>query len=263
MTSRYLSREDAPITPELWKILDDTAIQAAKSVLAGRRLLHIEGPYGLGMKAVPLSDSEVKPGFLTSPSLPVSLIFKSFTLGKRNLASYERDGIALDLGALAQAALDVARLEDALIFEGAAGVPGLLAVGGANAVQLSDWGSVGKAAEDIIEAVSALDSAGFHGPYGLGLAPSRHNLLFRLYPNGTISELEHLRTIVTDGVFKAPVLGDGGVVLATGRQFASIVLGQDLAVGFVGPVAEELEFSVSESLVLLIRQPQAICILKA
>jgi len=67
---------------------------------------------------------------------------------------------------------------------------------------------------------------------------------------------------VTEGVFKAPILESGGVLLASGHQFASIVLGQDMAIGFIGPAEEKLEFSVSESLAPLIRQPRAICVLK-
>ncbi len=66
----------------------------------------------------------------------------------------------------------------------------------------------------------------------------------------------------TAGIVKAPALGDGGVLLATGKQYAEIVLGQDMTVGFIGPSAEELEFSISESLALLIRQPKAICALR-
>ncbi|HIC93259.1 MAG TPA: bacteriocin, partial [Anaerolineae bacterium] len=59
-----------------------------------------------------------------------------------------------------------------------------------------------------------------------------------------------------------PILESGGGLLASGRQYASIVLGQDMAIGFIGPVGEKLEFSISESLALLIRQPGAICVLK-
>jgi hypothetical protein len=35
-----------------------------------------------------------------------------------------------------------------------------------------------------------------------------------------------------------------------------------MSVGFVGPVGESLEFTLSESLALLIREPKAICVLK-
>jgi uncharacterized linocin/CFP29 family protein len=262
MANKYLAREDVPFGPETWKALDAAMIEAAKSVLTGRRLLHIEGPFGLGLKVVPLQDVKTESGLIVSEVLPVPLIQKTFTLGVRDLASYEREGIALDTSAVVEAAIECARLEDDLIFNGTSGVPGLLTAEDSSALGLSSWDEVGMAADDMIKAVTTLDSAGFHGPYCLALAPSRYNLLLRRYPQGNVSELEHVKTMVTEGVFKAPILESGGVLLASGRQFASIVLGQDMAIGFIGPAEEKLEFSISESLTPLIRQSRAICVLK-
>jgi uncharacterized linocin/CFP29 family protein len=74
--------------------------------------------------------------------------------------------------------------------------------------------------------------------------------------------MEHVKTLVTDGVYKAPVLESGGVLIATGRQYASIVVGQDMTVGFVGPEGDRVAFTVSESLVPRIRRDEAICILE-
>ena len=262
MTNRYLAREEAPIGPETWKVLDTAMMEAAKSELVGRRLLHIEGPFGLGLKVVPLQDTEVKPGLITSQGIPVSLIRTTFVLGARDLAAYERDGVSLDTTAVEKAAIECARLEDDLIFNGVADIPGLLMEDNCNKSNLCTWDKVGTAAEDIIKSMTTLDSAGFHGPYILALSYSRYNLLFRHYPGGNLSEMEHLKTMVTEGVFKAPTLESGGVMLAAGRQYATIVLGQDMTIGFVGSSGDKLEFSISESLVTLIRNPNAICILK-
>lgn len=262
MANKYLAREDAPFGAETWKVLDAAMAAAAKSQLVGRRLLHIEGPFGLGLKVVPLQDTETKSGLITSQAMPVPLIQTTFTLKIRDLASYERDGVSLDTSAVAKAAMTCARMEDELIFNGAPGIPGLLTAKSANTLKLSSWAEVGTAANDIIQAVTALDNAGFHGPYALALAPSRYNLLFRRYARGNFSEMEHVKNIVTDGVFKAPVLKSGGVLLASGRQYAVIVLGQDMTIGFIGPAGDVLEFSISESLVPLIRQPQAVCVLQ-
>ncbi len=262
MPNKYLAREDAPLGPETWKLLDAAMLEAAKSQLVGRRLLHVEGPFGLGLKIVPLHDVEVEPGLIATEFLPVMLLHKTFTLGVRDLASHEREGVALDTSPVVEAAIECARLEDELIFNGASLIPGLLTVEGSNKLELSPWDEVGTAAEDIIKALNILDGAGFHGPYSLALAPSRYNLLLRRYPRGSSSEMDHVKAMVTEGVFKAPTLKSGGVLLASGRQFASIVLGQDMALGFIGPAGAKLEFSISESLVPLIRQPKAICVLR-
>ena len=262
MDGNYLGRGDAPIGGETWNLLDSAMVEAAKGILAGRRLLGMSGPHGLGLKAVPLSDGRGRKGFITSDILPVPLLQVSFCLGKRDIAAYERDRVAFDTCAVATAACACATAEDTLVFEGATGIPGLLSAKGSASVELSPWEPVGAAAEEIIRAVTALDDAGFHGPYALGLAPSRYNLLLRRYPQGEGTELDHLRTIAAAGVHKAPVLKDGGVLLASGRQYAEIVLGQDMSVGFIGPAGENLEFSISESLVPLIHTPESVCVLK-
>jgi uncharacterized linocin/CFP29 family protein len=68
--------------------------------------------------------------------------------------------------------------------------------------------------------VTGLDDAGFHGPYCLALAPALFNLLYRRYPQGDGTELDQVKTIVTDGVFKAPALKNGG---CSSRQEASML----------------------------------------
>lgn len=261
MENSYLGREEAPIGSETWKALDNTMAEAAKGVLAGRRLLHIEGPYGLGLKAVPLQDCRTEGGLIVSCFLPVNMILKTFLMSKRDLAATEREGVPIDTAMVASTAIDVAMQEDSLIFNGATGLQGLMNAEGTGKYKMATWDTIGKAAEDVIAAITLLDKAGFHGPYTMALSPSRYNLLFRRYSQGG-TELEHVQSIVTDGVFKAPILEAGGVLMASGRQYAAIVLGQDMTVGFIGPVGESLEFSVSESLALLIREPRAIVTLK-
>ncbi|MDD1717099.1 MAG: bacteriocin family protein [Methanoregulaceae archaeon] len=261
MENKYLARSEAPISAETWAMLDEAMAGAAKGQIAGRRLLHIEGPFGFGLKVVPLEDCDASGNVIQSSLLSLNLIQTTFTLGKRDLASHDRDGLPLGLDGVACAAIECARLEDAIIFEGTEGTNGLLTVEGSGALTLSSWNTVGKAADDIIQAITRLDDAGFHGPYCMALAPSRYNLLFRRYPQGG-TELEHISGVVTDGVFKAPGLDKGGVLLASGKQFVSIIMGQDMTVGYIGPVGGDLEFSVSESLALMVRQPAAICALK-
>lgn len=262
MANKYLARGDAPFGDKVWAMLDATMIEAAKKELAGRRLLDVEGPYGVGLKAVPLRDKEQEDGLFVSNMLPLSLIQEPFVLATRDLANYEREGITLGTRPAFDAAVTVARREDQVIFKGTAGVPGLLTAEGTQQQALSDWSEVGTAANDIIQAVTALDDAGFHGPYSLALAPARYNLLLRLYARGNRSEIEHVRQIVTEGIVKAPTLKDGGVLIASSPQYASIVLGQDMSVGFIGPAGADVEFTVSESLVPRIRRPEAICILE-
>jgi uncharacterized linocin/CFP29 family protein len=261
MENVYLGRKEAPIGADTWKLLDSTMIEAAKSQLAGRRLIPIEGPFGFGLKVLPLSDCEQEEGVFVSSFVPVNVIKSGFSLGKRDLAAFEKDNLTFDGGPVACAAMDCAAKEDQIIFQGIGGSSGLMTVEGTSSQTLTKWDKVGTAADQIIEAVTKLDDAGFHGGYSMALAPSLYNLLLRRYPQGNGTELDHIRTIVSEGVVKAPILKKGGVLLASGRQFCSLCIGQDMAVGYNGPAGDNLEFYVVESLALIVRVPEAICVL--
>lgn len=271
MGNRYLHRDDAPFGDDVWGQIDDAAVRAAKSQLCGRRLLHTDGPYGPGLKSLPLGDREVEDAseqegvsVRASCSLPVAGIQAEFTLPIRDVAAFEQDGMPLDLGAVAGAAVSCARQEDALIFNGsdALNATGLMNADDTQSVKLGAWEDVGEAADDLISAVTALDGAGYHGPYALALAPARYNRLFRRYRQGNATELEHVSRLVTDGIVKAPAIQAGGVLMASGRPYAGIVLGQDLSVGFTGAAGGGYEFVLAESLALWLKVPAAVCLLE-
>lgn len=262
MANKYLSREDAPLTPQVWELLDKTMVEVAKNCLSGRRILSWEGPFGLGLKFVSLSNISGGEGVSLSQALPLVEIQKSFQLRKADLANYEQEGVTIDLAPLIEATRECARREDEIIFQGLKGVPGLLTGGGRQKMKLSSWEEVGQAATDIIKATTLLDEAGFHGPYTLALAPQRYNLLLRIYHQGAKMELEHLKGIVGDGVVKSPFLQKGGLILDANKLYACLVVGQDMTVGFIGPEEGNLVFSISETIVPLIREPQAICVLE-
>jgi len=268
MSNKYLGREDAPFGEEIFSKLDELVVAIAKSQLSARRLLDIEGPYGLALKSVPLVDEAVIAGdvkLMSSPILPIPMLETEFTLGARDLANYEETGFSLDSAAIAEAAMAAARAEDILVFEGNKdlGVRGLLNIDGAQSVKLGNWGEPGASANDAIAAITALDKAGFHGPYLLALEPGLYNMLLRLMPTGFQTELQYIENVVGSKVIKAPGIKKGGVLLASGKQFVSIVIGQDMSVGFIGPEGPDYEFKIIESLAPRIRVPAAICVLKA
>lgn len=270
MSDKFLHRSDALFGDKVWEKIDNTVIEAAKGQLCGRRLIKTMGPFGLGLKALPGGDLPVDEKILGGVQMsagcvnPLAVVQKVFRLPIRDIAAFEQMSLPLDLSKAAQAAIDCARQEDSLVFDGSKKlmVKGLLNMDGTQSVKLKSWNEVGAAAQNIIDAVTALDEKGFHGPYSLALAPKIYNLLFRRYPQGNATELEHIRQIVTDGIVKAAAIESGGVLLCTGGPFTNIVLGQDLMTGFVGPSDNNYEFIVSESLAVWLRQPESVCILK-
>ncbi len=271
MAEKYLHREEAPFSKEFWEKLDSVVIEAAKSQLAARKFLHLEGPYGIELKALPGRDAPVEEKIQVgqaqtqvsvSSITPLPLLRSTFRLGSRDIQHFEKTGV-FNWDPAAEAAIACARQEDTLIFFGsrAVGVEGLLSAKEASSTKLTSWDEVGAAAENIIQAATTLDAAGFPGPYALALAPGLYNLLLRRYPQGNMLELEHVKNIATEGVFKAPCLLKGGVLISSGRHVASIIMGQDLMAGFIGPENGDYIFLLSESLVPIIRQPKGICVL--
>lgn len=261
MSNHYLSRDDAPFGEEVWKTLDRIMLETAKSVLTGRRMIDVSGPHGIGLKSLSLGDTEVEPGVLASSTVPLYYLYKSFTISKRDLAQFEKEGIVPPAADLARAVTECAQAEDELVFHGKKGAPGLLNVQGKQSSALSSWDKVGAAISDFITAVTKLDDAGYHGPYALALSPVRYNLLFRMYERGNTTEMEHVRSLITDGIYKAQTLKKGGVLMNTGSRIATLLIGQDMTLGFHGPEDDKFEFSVSESLALGVQQPAAVCVL--
>jgi uncharacterized linocin/CFP29 family protein len=271
---RYLPREDAPIGDRVWSMIEEAVIGPAKMQLAGRRLLDIHGPFGLGTRTLDHKEREIgheatfgdARARMTAPdTTPIPLIYSRFELAIREVAAAEEKGSLLDLDAPARAAIACARLEDDVIFNGSPDlrIDGLLTAPKASRVQLGDWWQLGQPVEDLIKASNALDAAGFPGPYTAALAPSLYNVLFRRYQETSLTQLEHARLVIAGGIVKAPTLASGGVVLASLRHFASLVIGQDMTPAFVGPAPTGYEFVIMESIAPRITVPEAICVLQA
>lgn len=261
MANKYLMQEDAPISAEVWNLLNDTLMELAKVNLTGRKILNLVGPLGLGVKQVSLGDEEVGEGVFVSKSLPLYYVHRTFELPVRDIAAFEKEKVTLDLSGFMKAVLECIEFEEKLIFHGVANQKGLLNLEEAAQVSLNDWKEVGQAANDLIEAITKLDEAGFHGPYLLALSPDRYNKLMRRYQSGNQTELEHISAMVKK-VYKAPILKNSGVLICDSALYASLILGQDFSIGFIGPKDHTLEFSVSESLALFVREPRSVCVLR-
>ena len=60
--TRYLHRDDAPFGDDVWEEIDETVVGAAKAQMSARKLLHTEGPLGLGTRSIPGPDRVVDTG---------------------------------------------------------------------------------------------------------------------------------------------------------------------------------------------------------
>jgi uncharacterized linocin/CFP29 family protein len=263
MSEKYLQRSDAPFDPKVWDQLDRTIVGTAKSRLTARKLLNVDGPYGIGLKMVPTEDVPLTENMslVASGNIPLVNIQSEFNLAIRDIAAFEQRNIPLPLVPVVESALEVADLEDDILLNGSkhVGAPGLMTAPSISSYKLGDWSQLGSPVEDIIKAVTILDDSGFHGPYSLALSPQLYNLLYRHYAQSELTQLEHAGQIVTDGIIKSSAIKDGGVLIASGAWFANIVIGQDMMAGFIGPELGSYKFSLTESIALRIVEPHAIC----
>jgi uncharacterized linocin/CFP29 family protein len=261
-----LRRDHADLPASLWRDIEEAAVAAARERLTGRRFLELQGPFGLGLTSIEVGDDEYsrapepdEAGAIIGRALPVPMLRKSFRLSLRRVAAALENGQPLDLTPAEDAAEAVANREEEFIYYGEPErhVAGLLTVAGRHQIEGGDWSSLDRALADVLQGVTMLDEAGYRGPYALALAPALYNGLFRIYPGSDVLQLEHLRRLCTRGIFKAPI--EGGVLVDP--NVGVLVLGQDLSVGYASQDGVHLHLFVSESIVLRIDEPQAICTL--
>jgi uncharacterized linocin/CFP29 family protein len=190
-------------------------------------------------------------------AIPLPMIRKSFQLSIRRVAAHVENGQPLDLSPAQDAAEAVANREEEMIYNGqpALGLAGLLSIEGRQEVPGSDWSAPDNALKDVLAAATKLDESGYRGPYALALAPVLYNNLFRLYPGTDVIGLEHLRRLCTAGIYKSSI--EGGVLVDT--RAGVLILGQDLQAGYSSQDGVHYHLYVSESIVLRIDEPQAIC----
>jgi uncharacterized linocin/CFP29 family protein len=257
-------KSSASVTPELLKRLEDAAVDAAREIISGRRIIDVEGAYGLGLTTIEVgNDGKCRePGpeeasAVVSRALSVPMIYRRFAISKRRIAAVQEMEQPLNLKVAEDAGQAVAAREEEFIYQGQADLhlDGLLTVAGRQTVKAGNWNTVDEVLEDMIAAVNMLDSKGYRGPYGLALAPELYNNLFRRYPGSDLLQIEHLKRLCTRGIVKAAI--DGCVLVS--RDVGSIVVGQDLQISHLASDAAHEHFAASESVVLKIEAPDAIC----
>jgi uncharacterized linocin/CFP29 family protein len=277
--SKVQKYHDAPLNEKEWEVLDEIVIENARRNLIGRRFIDIYGPLGQGVQSV-INDifEETELGSLSyhgeeldiSSStkrihLTIPLLYKDFGLFWRDIEQAKALNIPIDFSPAANAVTQCALLEDDLIFNGSKQfhVPGLTNVKGHLSHIRSDWMKSGNAFTDVVEARNKLLKMGHSGPYALVLSPELYALLHRVHQGTNVLEIEHVRELVTDGVFQSPVLkGQSGVLVATGRHNLDLVIAEDIETAYMDSENMNHFFRIYECIVPRIKRPSAICTLE-
>lgn len=270
---------DSPLSHQEWSRLEATVIETAKRQLVGRRFIDIYGPLGEGIQSVSndiFEESQSGGISLRGESLELSqstrrvnlsipMLYKDFILYWRDLEQAKTLGIPIDMSPAANASVQCARLEDNLIFNGFSEfeLPGLMNVKGRLTHIRDEWMKPGKAFEDVVDAISKLQQVGHTGPYAMVLSPALYSLLHRVHPGTNVLEIEHIRELITDGVFQSPeIKGKAGVIVATGQHNLDLAIAEDFDTAYLDTEHMNHLFRVYEAIALRIKRPSAICTLE-
>jgi len=265
----WQQREDAPFGQEVWDAIDETARVAAEEVRAGRRILQVIGPLGFGARAgiaddVPIAVEPERAHVHVPRIRAMPVLHRTVELGARAVEASARCAEPLVLVDLAEAARQIARAEDRLLFEGLpdAGVAGLIGHPGAIERSAGDWSDPARAADELLGALTALDAAGRYGPYAAAVSPARYYQLLRPHPGTSLTPLQQLAPALVGGIVKAPVLADGAIVVMRSPSGPRAVLGQELSAGYDGRDGIFHQLSLVESITLLPGAAGSVAILR-
>ncbi len=263
-----LMRNDAPLTPEQWQLIDATVGEVVNRIVVGRRILDLYGPLGFGAYTVPLYIYSSKDGGPVRAKvvrqLTMNTLTKDFIITAKDL-ELMNTGQPFDTAPIAAAATQLALAEDKLILSGDAdeGVEGLLNVTGRLTLPLGDWNEEGQALTDVSAATAKLVSEGFYPPYFVAMHPMLYTKLQRVYGRRGILEIELVEKQATGGVFASPAIPqDKVLIIAAQSQYVDLAVGLDIATAFVETVSLEHRFSVMETLALRVKQAGATCTLE-
>ena len=270
----YLMRDDAPVSAEEWKRIDELVVSTARQLLVGRRFISLTEPLGIGTEVVPVDTISVAPACVHDEAgcscesgecdviqvsarrfVPVPMIHQDFRLEWRHMAAGQQQGMPIELGPAAAAAAACARAEDALIFQE------LLNAEGRHSAKLGDWDEPGAAFAAIVGATEALVADGFFGPFAVVLSPALYAKTQRVSRGMGRLESKLIEDVAKGGMHRSPVLtGNQGVVVSQGAHNLDIAVAQDLITAYLGPEGLDHTFRVMESLVLRIKRPGAIAV---
>lgn len=267
----YLSRESSPLGEALWNQVDETVINTARKALVGRRFLKIFGPLGIGTQSIHIDDYENLDenhdnGFITMKGrkyVEIPTIYNDFTLFSKDLENSKQFGYPIDLSKAAYSAEECSRKEDRLIFFGNEeyGYEGLFTASGVNKIDRKDWSVGENAFQDIVSALELFTTKEVYGAYALIISPDLYTHLQRIQPGTGLLEIERINKLLNGNVYHSSILGTGKAILVCPEQRnMDLVIGQDLATGYLEQKDFNHSFRVLETVLLRIKRKQAITV---
>jgi uncharacterized linocin/CFP29 family protein len=256
-----LHRELAPISDAAWADIEEETTRTLKRYLAGRRVVDVHGPGGIGLSAVGTGHLKAiaapAEGILTRQREIKALVELRvpFELDRQQIDDVERGANDSDWQPAKDAAQKIAYAEDHAIFEGysAAGIGGIRQ-GTSNPV-IALPADVRHYPDAIAQALSQLRLVGVDGPYSLLLSADAYTALAEASDHG-YPVMEHVRKLVKDEVIWAPAIAGAFVLTKRGGDF-DLHIGQDVSIGYLSHTDKVVRLYLQETLTFLLLTTEA------
>ena len=222
-----LHRELAPISDSAWAQIEEETSRTLKRYLAGRRVVDVHGPTGIGLSAVGT-------GHLRTIAAPA----KGIVARQREVKALVELRVPFELDR--QAIDDVDR--------------------GAND---SDWqpaimtlpADVRQYPEAIAQGLSRLRLVGVNGPYSVLLGADAYTALAETSDHG-YPVLEHVKRLVNDQIIWAPAIAGAFVLTTRGGDF-DLHIGQDVSIGYLSHTDAAVRLYLQETFTFLLLTTEA------
>jgi uncharacterized linocin/CFP29 family protein len=246
-----LHRELAPISDAAWAEIEEETTRTLKRYLAGRRVVDVPAPGGIGVAAVTT-------GHLLSIAPPAEDILARqrevkalvelrvpFDLTRPAIDDVERGSDDSDWQPAKDAARKIAFAEDRAIFNGyrEANIQGIRE-GTSNPIMTLP-ADVRDYPDAVAQALSQLRLVGVNGPYSVLLGAKAYTSLAETRDHG-YPVLEHVKRIVDGNLIWAPAI-EGAFVLTTRGGDFELNLGQDVSIGYLSHTDAAVRLYLQES----------------
>jgi uncharacterized linocin/CFP29 family protein len=257
-----LLRELAPISDAAWAEIEEETTRTLKRYLAGRRVVDVHGPGGVGLSAIGtghlMTIAAPGDGVLARQREVQALVELQvpFELNRQQIDDVERGSNDSDWQPAKDAAQKIAYAEDRAIFEGyaAAGIGGIRQ-GTSNPIMTLP-AEVRQYPDAIAQALSQLRLVGVNGPYSVLLGADAYTALAETSDNGN-PVLEHVKTLVKNEIIWAPALA-GALVLTTRGGDFSLHIGQDVSIGYLSHTDSVVRLYLQETMTFLLLTAEAV-----
>ncbi len=262
-----LHRELAPISDAAWAEIEQETTRTLKRYLAGRRVVDVPAPGGVGFPAVgtghqlPIASPadgivarqrEVKP--LVELRVP-------FELTREAIDDVERGSDDSDWQPAKDAAKKIAFAEDRTIFNGYrdANIQGIREGTSNPIMTLPD--DVRNYPDAVAQALSQLRLVGVNGPYSVLLGAKAYTDLAETRDHG-YPVLEHVKRIVEGDIIWAPAI-EGAYVLTTRGGDFELNIGQDVSIGYLSHTDAAVRLYLQETFTFRVLTSEAAVVLAA